>query len=380
MKSPDELIATLKRQWHNPALREQRLLKSNAWPLRLAIGKPSAQWVEKPDQIRAHVQAWRAVSFGTVQWEQISYRSTGTAVAVPSEWRLENPSEWIAATYDPNILASYQRMAQIVSSVSPMFHSLIVRQQSLLAEKPVAEVIQACELAMQLSPGCAQGAPLRALPSTGVDSKFFERHRSLMIKLLDIRFDGLVSELGLEGFLGALSENDHWLLVADLEGNQLPYKQIRVRDKDLAANPLPAKRILLVENERCVHQLPALTDTVAVLGAGLNLVWLGAAWLGEKQIAYWGDIDTWGFTMLARARLLQPKLAALLMTEAVFEQFGNISAVPEPKTASSQPPLGLTEQEIRLYFRLLSEEKGRLEQEFISKSVVEEAVLGWDEG
>jgi len=38
-----------------------------------------------------------------------------------------------------------------------------------------------------------------------------------------------------------------------------------------------------------------------------------------KQIAYWGDMDTSGLTMLAKARSLQPGLTALLMSRELFE-------------------------------------------------------------
>src|SRR5690606_28740778 len=127
---------------------------------------------------------------------------------------------------------------------------------ALIAEKRAEEVIQACDLASQVYPGCANGLPLRRLGMAGVDSKFFERHRSLIIKLLDVRFNGLVSELGLETFLGALDETDHWLLVADLDGSLLPFRLMRVRHTELLTNSLPGSRLLIVENERCVHQLP----------------------------------------------------------------------------------------------------------------------------
>src|SRR5690606_32849638 len=129
---------------------------------------------------------------------------------------------------------------------------------------------------------------------------FFERHRSLIIKLLDVRFNGLVSELGLETFLGALDETDHWLLVADLDGSLLPFRLMRVRHTELLTNSLPGSRLLIVENERCVHQLPKVLGTVAVLGAGLNLAWMEATWLSQCSLAYWGDLDTWGRTILAR--------------------------------------------------------------------------------
>jgi hypothetical protein len=58
---------------------------------------------------------------------------------------------------------------------------------------------------------------MRALSVGGIDTKFFEHHRTLMTQFLDVLFDGEVDNLGLEGFLGALDDTDHWLLIAPLE-------------------------------------------------------------------------------------------------------------------------------------------------------------------
>ncbi len=67
----------------------------------------------------------------------------------------------------------------------------------------------------------------------GNDSKFFERHASLLTALLDERFDGEASRQGLAGFLGALPEDDHWLLIAPLAPGLLPFAQMRVRASEL---------------------------------------------------------------------------------------------------------------------------------------------------
>ena len=120
-----------------------------------------------------------------------------------------------------------------------------------------------------MTAGCALGRPLRALSALGVDSKFFERNRGLLIQLLDVRFEGEVSDRGLgEEFLGALSEGDHWLLVAPLGPGLLPFSQQRIRASELQSVALPGSHVLIVENERCLHQLPALADTVACWGRG----------------------------------------------------------------------------------------------------------------
>lgn len=378
MKSPETLITKLTRQWHDPEIRAQRLLSREPWPLQLAIGKPNPRALtDTLEQVRTHVHAWRTITVGRVHWENIVYRSASDAVAIPLYWIIDKPSEWIAAIRDDNIASEFQSLAKIVAGTHPEFHALLVRQYASIKEKPIDDVIRACELARQLTPGCACGAPLRAMSFQGIDSKFFERHRSLLTKLLDLRFAGLASELGLEGFLDAASENDHWLLVADLDGRFLPFKYIRVSDRDLLSTALPATQILIVENERCLHQLPALNDTIAILGAGLNLSWMKSAWLSEKKIAYWGDIDTWGLTMLARAREHQPSLTALLMTSEVFYPFHGKNAVPEPKPADTQTPATLSTAEQALYLQLLQEKNGRLEQEFLPKNLVAETLVKW---
>jgi hypothetical protein len=48
--------------------------------------------------------------------------------------------------------------------------------------------------------------------------------------------------------------------------------------------------------------------TIAVLGSGQDLQWLSSEYLADKKIAYWGDMDSWGMQMLARARTYRPRV------------------------------------------------------------------------
>ena len=378
MKSPDELATRLARQWQNADLREQRLLKSESWPLRLPIGKPSGGAVRnRIDQVRQHLQRWRKQTVGQVLWQSARFQSTSEPIDIPTEWCLNTPSEWVRATGNNEIKREYQILSQLASALDPRYHSLILRRRSLVMDKPVSEVIRSGQLALQLSPGCAQGKPLRALSIAGIDSKFFERNRQLITQMLDILFEGQASETGLEAFLGAEDEGHHWLLVADLDSTLLSFSQMRVRASELQHTPLPSRRILLVENERCLHQLPAMPGTIAVLGSGLNLSWLQADWLSKKVVAYWGDIDTWGLTMLARARSYLPQLTPLLMNREVFLKIAPESAVEEPQTAQPSAPGGLSQREKKLYDLLLQSERGRLEQEFLPPDIVHDAMLDW---
>jgi hypothetical protein len=99
--------------------------------------------------------------------------------------------------------------------------------------------------------------------------------------------------------------------------------------------------------------------------------------LSTKQLAYWGDIDTWGLHMLAQARHYQPDLTPLLMSKNIFELHGNNKVVVEAEPIRALPAKGLTESELQLFSFLLLQEKGRLEQEFIAKESVVQAIRQW---
>lgn len=377
MKSPPELISKLSRQWQQADWRESRLLSPEAWPIVLAIGKPSASaFSQDTSLVREHVQSWRAVDVGEVIWEAVSYRSGSAPIEVPVQWNLKSPSEWIAAIGSEDVKREYARLERLVTAADARFLTLLLRQRHLLQDKPEEEVIKAMQLALMLQPGCAKGRPLRTLGAGGIDSKFFERHRALMVQLLDRLFDGQVSELGLESFLGALDEGNHWLLVAPLQTGLLPFQQQRVRASELMNAIVPGTHVLLVENEQCLHQLPELPDTVAILGAGMNLRWISGQALDGKHVGYWGDLDTWGLVMLAKVRQLRPNIHAILMDQSTFLAHES-RAVEEPSPASSEPPAELLPHEVALYRLLSSSKLGRLEQEFLTSEAVFQSLHEW---
>lgn len=420
MKSPRQLAEALARQWQRADWREQHLLPSpgsGVWPLALPIGLPDATtFLDDSAALRQHLQQWQAVASastqactdpgtaghtagntqsnstgnaaGTVAWQARNYRGGSAPVPVPTHWVLARPSECVAAiaqwggSAGATVQADYQALVSVLGQVDASFHRLLLRRLALWRGADTAQVITAARIAQQLEPGCAQGKPLRALALAGNDSKFFERHASLITALLDVRFDGEASAQGLTAFLGASAEGEHWLLVAALAPGLLPFARQRVATSELATTPLPACRILLIENERSLHQLPQpLPDTIAILGAGLNLGWLAAPWLQSRQVAYWGDIDTWGLAMLATARSHLPHLHPLLMDRTTFDAHAHLT-VAEPVHASAvnvspelsgmwPPDAAALDQHLRGLAR------GRLEQEFLPPEVVAQAVRAW---
>ncbi len=378
MKSPDEIRRSLRRQWLNGETRQARLLDTFEWPLRLPIGKPKPMRMQNDlAAVRAHLESWRKINVGDVEWRDLRYQSLSEPVSLPVNWYLHSAREWVEAMRDPDIQREYGLLDAVLQNTDPLFHAVICRQRQMVLSRGIDELIQACRVADGLTAGTARGRPLRAISVAGSDSKFFERNRSLLIRLLQQRFGEEALECGLEAFLDAEDESEHWLLVAPLAPGLLPFEQLRLRTSELRRTALPGSGLIVVENERCLHQLPSLPGTIAILGAGLNLGWMDASWLAEKSLAYWGDLDTWGLSMLARARRLQPGLTALLMDRPIFESHAPDHAVVERVKADAEPPDGLTPAEQALYRHLQGLEKGRLEQEFLPVERVGQAFLAW---
>jgi hypothetical protein len=380
MKSPAELARRWAQQWENSDLRESRLINESDWPISLPIGRPTASQIcDQWQQTAAHIRLWKEVKVGSVRRASVTFRATGAPVDVPVAWDIFTAEDWVLASENDVVRSEYKALQNFLTTTDSIFHSALIRERSLWRDKPVDQIIQAATLAMLLTPKCAQGKPLRAISLAGIDTKFFERHRSLVTRLLDLRFDHEASRQGLETFLDASREQDHWILLADLDvpNNSLQFPQLRVRSSDLVNAVLPARGILVVENENCFHALPrGCPGIIAILGTGNNLGWLSGSWFAKFPIAYWGDLDTWGLTLLARARQQAAHLTPLLMTKEVFDSHAE-SAVPEKILASTDVPEGLADGERSLYQHLLSEPCGRLEQEFLRVSLVQECVRTW---
>lgn len=66
-----------------------------------------------------------------------------------------------------------------------------------------------------------------------------------------------------------------------------------------------------------------------------------------------------------------------MMDRKTFDQYASESAVFEPEAAGDQITEALNGSEQSLYRHLQSQDKGRLEQEFIPRAVVHSSVQGW---
>jgi hypothetical protein len=152
-----------------------------------------------------------------------------------------------------------------------------------------------------------------------------------------------------------------------------------LRTAELAAFPLAAQRVFVVENEVTYLAFPLVRDAVVVFGSGFNLISaLALPWLAEREVVYWGDIDTYGFEILDRLRARLPTVTSILMdTETLLAHRKQWVVEPVPTNKSLHH---LSPEEAALYSDLVEDRYGhhvRLEQERVRFGRIRRALAEW---
>ena len=233
------------------------------------------------------------------------------------------------------------------------------------------------------------GIYLRQISLPGVDTKFIEAHRFLLSSWLDIL---VASEnidqtyTGVSGFelrYGFLSRPetvrfrilDPKAFRNEAVGKLFPFSDMNVPASEFAIWNPPIKRIFIIENDITALAFPQVSDSIIIFGRGYNFNSLSKAeWMNNKELHYWGDIDTHGFAILNQFRQSFPGTESFLMdSETLFSHKAHWGHELKPHKAEILP--NLNEAESALYAELKSDaitQNLRLEQELISFSMVEQ--------
>lgn len=223
---------------------------------------------------------------------------------------------------------------------------------------------------------------LRHLDLEGIDTKFVENHRQILSELLDRllpaeRVDERFARTDIAGRYGFLRRPSYLRFrVPPGVGFPSQITEATIRTDEFARLDLPHGRVLVVENEASYLALPDLDDTVIIFGSGFALTTLKAVtWLADRELIYWGDIDTYGFAILDQLRARFDHVRSVLMDHDTLLSHRQ-QWVTEPRP-TARPLSHLTEPEAELYADLIEDRFGhlvRLEQERIRFSRVRSAV------
>ena len=372
------------REWLRWNRLRSRLLGERPMPIKVPLHPPTGQQaLQDLPRFQTFIASWQQwPDPDQIEWQTRHYQQIGT-YHVPVSLTIPTRQSFFEVLGPDAIARSrlWETRLRQFNEVSPCLTPVVIKHLRKLETFSESEVAALVGLLPQLQKNTGEGLYLRALPVTGVDTKFIENNSTLISELLEAIYPEEQIKKRLAQWLGCIEKPKGWLIVRPLcpitREQMMGLSVLKLSSDTLKTTPLPASKILVVENEASGFGLPELPDTIAVIGGGKNTSWMGAKWLSSKGIGYWGDIDTWGLTFLSNARSKQPHLTSLMMNEEVFQLFCERASHEEVVTTLL--PHHLNIEEVQLFYSLLKADKtkNRLEQERLSQDYINYHLLDW---
>jgi hypothetical protein len=383
--SPGAVREKALRVWQSGHFLSAWLSGESLFPLDVPFRKVTAvEALERFAEVRAWVNRLRegsreARGFGySLEFAEVNHRQLGVQ-HFPNRIRFETGEDFLRFLGKGKDFAAFKALAEQTIGEQPLLKEWLERKPMKALENREAwpGALAVCRF---LRDNPRPGRYIRELDIAGVDSKFIEHHKSLLRELLDIVLPPEAADPEITSLSGHGFEQRYGFRYDE------PLIRFRILDPECAGPwgvsdisvPLgqfltlhpPCNRVVITENKTNGLTFPPLARSMVVFGLGYGISSLrDAAWLGKKELLYWGDIDTHGFSILSRLRGFFPGACSLLMDRETLMEFRRLWVREDDDKRCAADLGNLDEAEQRLYSDLRDNILGeniRLEQERIA--------------
>ncbi|GKW38749.1 Wadjet anti-phage system protein JetD domain-containing protein [Pectobacterium carotovorum] len=408
MLQQDAVEVLRAKYWNNKKTLKSLLIGNTEFPIQISLRPPKGNAaLNNISHFQEFVDSWKSfceqAAYESIQvnvrWDTVTFRSLSEQkvpahLIIPDisslarmlgdeeERQLRDWQSRIANIFDSlSIELAKRTVHPIRSTYERELFSVLIANLEILSGFSDLDMQLLVKLIPQFHKGMGSGCYLRALPVIFVDTKFIEKNLGFIESFTAAIVDCSAKEMGLLSWLDCRDKPKDWLLVRPLCKNTADFlgglPVLRMSSETLLGFELPAKNILVIENEQSCLSLDNIPDTIAVSGGGKNVSWMRADWLGNKRVAYWGDIDSEGLAILSDVRSKLSTVIPLMMDSETVEAYRD-RMVDEPESVAREP-VALTDRELMLFRMLRHGDYGftRLEQERLPMDFVHEKVQQW---
>jgi hypothetical protein len=353
-------------------------------PQSVSLRGPSAREVaDRFGEVQDWVRRWEGDGSGLrLEYAAVGGRLIGSNQVPRRAWVDEEARLWRLIGVEADV-AAFRELLAVTRQACPALAPW-VREHPRTALAEAAAWPRLLAVAGWIADRGGPQVYLRQVDVAGVDTKFVEVHRGVLGELLEVLLppERVTWSAPRSRFAEryGMAVKPAYLRCRRLDGAGLLRApgpaELTLRVEEAATIAPAGRRVVILENEITYLALPAIPDTLAVLGGGYGIGALQAlTWLPEREVHYWGDLDTHGFAILDRLRAFLPSARSLLMDRTTLEGHQeHWGREPAPTTAVLDH---LTPSEQLLYADLIEDRYGpalRLEQERVRFGAVRHAL------
>jgi hypothetical protein len=386
--TPADLKAQVRKLWDRGLLLASLASGEAIFPRRLTLrGPDSRELSERFPEVRTWIAQLSAEAGPyRIEWRRVNHRVLGTNELPAAIW-IDQLSDALGLIGKRRAADQFASLVELTREQQPDLLPWLERRP-LQGLDLVEDWPRLLEIVAWLRRHPRPAIYLRQLDLPGVHTKLIEGHRSVLAELLDLvlsedRIDR--TQTGVGGFCrryGFLEKPSRVRFrILDPAVRLLPVEadqDITLTQAAFASLALPVRKVFITENEINFLAFPAVTDAMAIFGAGYGFDNLATAtWLHDRAVFYWGDIDTHGLAILDQLRGHLPHAVSFLMDEPTLLAHRRLwGGESQPETARLTR---LNAAESALYDRLRQNhwgERVRLEQERIGFDFLRDRLQG----
>lgn len=365
------------RKWESGRILASLLVPDDLFPLTIPLKRPDNREInEKFAEIAGWIKLLRdnskqKIGFGyELKEKEIVHRQSGRNF-IPTHIVIPTVNDALLLLKKKKEADKYAELAQMILSEWPSLREWLRKHpfKILSFSDDWAGVLEVLRWFYK-HPG--SGLYIRQLDIPGVDTKFIEQRKGILTELLDnVLPEDSINQtsstfeqrfgLRMKPARVRLRLLDQKLFIHGMSDIAIPVEQMKTFKPAV-------KRVFITENEINGLCFPEARDSLVIFGLGYGVDILKTVdWLCDKEICYWGDIDTHGFVMLDQVRSFLPQTKSIMMSEDILLQFRNLWSVEEKPFPGCLSRLNNDEHRLLRSLQDDSFGKGvRLEQERIS--------------
>lgn len=386
--TPGDIRVRLKREWDNGHVLAGLAGGEPVFPIRIPLKGPGTQALaEQFEQARRWIAELVASEKGAgragyrLEWQEIRHRQLGVN-RIPLAAVVETERDGLALIGKQREADRFRELVAKIRATCPPLTTWLQKRPLRVLEhaEDWPKLLAVVDWVLRHP---LPDVYIRQIDAPNVDTKFIERNRSLLCEMLDLllpqeavrpEFSGASGFERRYGFRSKPVPIRFRFLDPSLRIHSI--SDLSVTSTEFACLSLPVGRVFITENEINFLAFPEAAGSIVLFGAGYGFDPLAhAGWLQEKEIVYWGDIDTHGFAILDQLRSQFPETRSLLMDRETLLAHRSLWGKEEHPT--DRELSRLQPEEVALYDDLRRNRLApavRLEQERIGFAWVKEAL------